>query len=53
MSSETDEQYRKRIRRELVAKYARDGASNVTFVDFRRIHDELDAAMAARKVGAR
>ena len=46
----TDEEaFRKRVRRELVKKYSVDGTSNVTFVNFRRIHEELAQRMSERK----
>lgn len=43
--TESEDDYRSRVKRELVAKYSTDGANNVTYVDFARIHNELRAAL--------
>lgn len=49
MTSDADERFRKQVKRELVNKYATPGTSNVTFVNFRRIHEELAQRMSERE----
>lgn len=39
------EEFRQRKKRELVRKYSTDAQGNLTFLDFARVHRELDEAM--------